>query len=171
VGARVARLGLDVLSVALHPRSIWRSAAPVWRRLATRPVRQVSRQFAVSMPVSPKRRLSDCNDKYHINRSLEMARSRTARNGILILGGALAGAYGPPPPLAPPDQAARLLSLREPRAQRRRRRPLRRAPRPRPRLLRRPDLRAAPPVTPTRPPLQPASLRSDDMLRVEGDFR
>ena len=24
---------------------------------------------------------------------------------------------------------------------------------------------------PTRPPLQPASLRSDDMLRVEGDFR
>ena len=28
-----------------------------------------------------------------------------------------------------------------------------------------------PPVTPTRPPLQPASLRSDDMLRVEGDFR
>src|SRR6266851_3012736 len=28
-----ARLGLDVLSVAVHPRAVWRSAAPIWRRL------------------------------------------------------------------------------------------------------------------------------------------
>src|SRR5713226_5232228 len=28
-----ARLGLDVLSVALHPHAFWRSAAPIWRRL------------------------------------------------------------------------------------------------------------------------------------------
>src|SRR5438876_9337285 len=31
-----ARLGLDVLSVAVHPHAIWRSAAPIWRRLPGR---------------------------------------------------------------------------------------------------------------------------------------
>lgn len=201
----------DRSQVALHPRSIWRSAAPVW---------------APATGVEPRVRLVECLESL-------LCHARIAKDVYLIamisiISTVLLRWLIRVPPLAPPTrtptaplhpspdprpsrpgrrhprlhppphprprsragdrprhragprrrprralpQAARLLSLREPRAQRcRRRPPLRRAPRPRPRLLRRPDLRAAPPVTPTRPPLQPASLRSDDMLRVEGDFR
>lgn len=201
----------DRSQVVLHPRPIWRSAAPLWRRLpgvepasgwssvskvcCVMPYRQSVYLIATISIIStvllrwlirvpplapphpprPRRRSTPRRTNAHPRPGRRHPRLR-------------------PPPHPPPrsragdrprhragprrrprralPQAARLLSLREPRAQRRRRRPpLRRAPRPRPRLLRRPDLRAAPPVTPTRPPLQPASLRSDDMLRVEGDFR
>src|SRR5512132_1796458 len=38
----------------------------------------------LSDPRARRARLSDFNDKYHINSSLEIARPRTSRNGILI---------------------------------------------------------------------------------------
>ena len=189
----------DRSQVVLHPRPIWRSAAPVWRRLPG--VEPASGWSSVSKVC--------CVMPYH--QSVYLIATISIISTVLLRWLIRVPPLAPPhppcprrrstprrPTLHPPPhprprsragdrprhragprrrprralpQAARLLSLREPRAQRCRRRPPRRAPRPRPRLLRRPDLRAAPPVTPTRPPLQPASLRSDDMLRVEGDFR
>jgi hypothetical protein len=201
----------DRSQVALHPRSIWRSAAPVWApatgveprvrlveclesllchaRIATDVyliamisiistvlLRLLIRVPPLALPHPPRPRRRSTPRRTHAHPAQDAATHASTRRHTRPRGRAgdrprhRAGARRRPRRALP--QAARLLSLREPRAQRcRRRPPLRRAPRPRPRLLRRPDLRAAPPVTPTRPPLQPASLRSDDMLRVEGDFR